>query len=139
MHPRGDFDLTLASSFSLRAGLAGKFQASNASLAVALVLYWLEQRKNGVGRSSYRPAPITKGPLDLAQDGLPSFVRDGLESARWPGRAQLIDRGASCPRLYLDGAHTEESLLVAKEWFLEATAALERQVNSGRYIVFSTI
>lgn len=52
--------------------------------------------------------PALKGTLEPA-------TAEGLESARWPGRCQLVEIGSE--RWHLDGAHTVESLGVCGEWF----------------------
>ncbi len=43
----------------------------------------------------------------------------GLKSARLPGRCQLLKEGSH--EWYVDGAHTEESLVVAGRWYAETT------------------
>ena len=65
--------------------LLGRFQPSNAALAVAAVV---------------RFAPAVGLTLD------PGSVRQGLEKVRWPGR---LERMAKRPELFYDVAHTPES------------------------------
>jgi dihydrofolate synthase/folylpolyglutamate synthase len=77
--------------------LAGSFQARNASLAVAMIRH----------QSALHPPE--------------SALADGLRTAKWPGRLQLLADGPLTRRLpgrkvWLDGGHNREaSLLVAEE------------------------
>lgn len=45
----------------------------------------------------------------------------GIEKFSWPGRYQVIARGSHC--LYLDGAHTLESVEACLQWFQGETKA----------------
>lgn len=63
----------------LRIGLAGSFQPANAALAVAAA--------HALG------------------DATPEAVRDGLASARWPGRLERL-----APRLVIDCAHNQDGM-----------------------------
>ncbi|KAI9743654.1 MAG: Folylpolyglutamate synthetase [Claussenomyces sp. TS43310] len=77
-----------------------EFQRTNASLAIALASKVL-QKLDG---SSLLPG-----------DSLPREFVDGLEQVVWRGRCEIKVEGNI--RWYLDGAHTEDSLRVAAEWF----------------------
>lgn len=46
----------------------------------------------------------------------------GLENCRWPGRCQVVPLGPSLT-LFLDGAHTVESVDFCLRWFREARRA----------------
>ena len=65
----------------LRVALLGSFQASNAALAVATA--------------------------EAMGDATPEAVRRGIESARWPGRLELVRRS---PDVLLDGGHNAAGL-----------------------------
>lgn len=43
----------------------------------------------------------------------------GLESCVWPGRCQIIEKSGIT--LYLDGAHTNQSLKHCAKWFEKAS------------------
>mmetsp|Transcript_12213 Transcript_12213/g.32427 ORF Transcript_12213/g.32427 Transcript_12213/m.32427 type:complete len:536 (-) Transcript_12213:46-1653(-) len=103
-------------------GLAGQHQRVNAALAVALCLTWearnkhAEDVKAGDEAPSYLNEPIT-----------PEY-REGLQAARWPGRAQVEDDEpdptgvGSDLTFYLDGAHTPESIAACADWFVDVAA-----------------
>jgi folylpolyglutamate synthase/dihydropteroate synthase len=83
-------------------GLSGKHQSINAALAVDLCSEFIHQRQmDGVHF-----------------DSVDSAIFKGLEEASWPGRAQVLQvPDLPLATIYLDGAHTPESLLVCAEWF----------------------
>ena len=83
----------------LRVGLVGEYQPVNAALAVA--------------------AAHALGAGDEAA------VREGLATARWPGRLQLID---SEPRVILDGGHNPAAMI-------KAGASLRHLIGSERLVV----
>lgn len=76
------------------------FQRTNASLAVALVSAVLK---------NLNPS------FSLPDNSLPQEFIDGLEQVIWRGRCEVKVDGNI--RWYLDGAHTEDSLKVAAQWF----------------------
>ena len=79
---------------------AEDFQRKNASLAVKLSFAVLE--KLGVA-------------IDHSLEGLPEQFVQGLEGVVWRGRCENLKSGKQ--NWHLDGAHTEESLVVACSWF----------------------
>lgn len=85
-------------------GIAGDFQITNASLAVALSSQHLF--KLGV-----LDQPLTLKP----DDTLPPKFLDGLSSAKWNGRCQTIKDGKTT--WLIDGAHTKDSIQAASGWF----------------------
>jgi folylpolyglutamate synthase len=89
-------------------GLAGDFQKSNASLAVAVVAAHLKTM--GVGELP-DPTNITT---------LPNEFIKGIAEVRWPGRCDLRTEGSIS--WCLDGAHTLDSIQVAGEWFADVTS-----------------
>jgi dihydrofolate synthase/folylpolyglutamate synthase len=72
----------------LRVGLMGSHQAANAAVALALLDALAEDARR-------RGAPLT-----ISE----AVVRRGFESARWPGRLELL-AATSHGRILLDGAH----------------------------------
>ena len=100
-------DLTGGSGIKL--GLAGDFQYTNASLAVATAAEVL--RKIGV-----------KGiPQDIMSEALPAEFRRGLELARLGGRCET--RNEKNVAWYIDGGHTLESIKLAGQWFVSQIQA----------------
>lgn len=79
-------------------GLAGEFQKTNASLAIAVAAAHLQS----LG-------------LDISTSPLPDKFYKGLKEVRWGGRCETrIERGISW---HLDGGHTTESVEEAGRWF----------------------
>lgn len=84
----------------IKLGLAADFQATNASLAIAIT----QQHLTKLGH-----------PMPALTSSLPAeFVR-GLEQVRWPGRCET--RHEKDLSWYIDGGHTLESIEVAGLWF----------------------
>ncbi|KAE8161502.1 Mur ligase [Aspergillus tamarii] len=79
---------------------AEDFQRNNASLAIALAYTALE--KLGVS-------------FNKEQGSIPKPFFEGLETVTWRGRCETFTRGQL--HWHLDGAHTEDSLIVACSWF----------------------
>ncbi|CAK7269461.1 Folylpolyglutamate synthetase [Sporothrix epigloea] len=85
---------------------AEDFQRKNAALAVCLAATVLG-RLEGLNQNSV---------VDLLQGGaLPAEFIDGLENIVWRGRCETKTTGRQ--RWYLDGAHNQQSLEVACQWF----------------------
>ena len=87
----------------IKLGLAGNFQKLNASLALQLSKYWLNQY--GFSKHTEINKPFA----------LDSLYREGLSSCHWTGRAQVVKFNSAT--FYLDGAHTAESIQFAADWF----------------------
>lgn len=85
-------------------GIAGDFQNTNASLAVALANQHLNTLK------------ISSQNIILCQDAkLPEKFIIGLQQTKWEGRCQIIKDGNI--NWYIDGAHTQDSIEAASFWF----------------------
>lgn len=78
------------------------FQRLNASLAIALAEAALRKLDSG---------------FEARPDLLPQEFVDGLEQVVWRGRCEIKNEGNIT--WYLDGAHTQESIVVATKWFSE--------------------
>ncbi|CUS20407.1 LAQU0S01e05908g1_1 [Lachancea quebecensis] len=94
----------LESLKKVKLGIAGDFQISNASLAVALASQHLVSL--GVLDQNVQLTPDTE---------LPQRFVDGLTLAKWNGRCQTIQDGAIT--WLIDGAHTKDSIEAASGWF----------------------
>ncbi|KAK7060501.1 Folylpolyglutamate synthetase [Paramarasmius palmivorus] len=93
------------------AGLAGKHQVQNATLAVHLAKYFLHAQASLNDTES-----------------LPETFKAGLEKTKWPGRCQtVVDPLHNRTSWYLDGAHTVESLECCIQWFVSPGVALSSE------------
>uniref|UniRef100_M4C5T3 tetrahydrofolate synthase n=1 Tax=Hyaloperonospora arabidopsidis (strain Emoy2) TaxID=559515 RepID=M4C5T3_HYAAE len=106
-------------------GLCGDFQRTNAGLAVALATTWLRKKRGADANDQ----------IDFAKD-LEPVVKEGLEYAFWPGRAQVWEDKAHKMRFYIDGAHTLRSLECCADWFRQATV---RTASDERLVLIFTI
>lgn len=114
-------------STDIKLGLAGDFQYTNATLAVATAAEYL--RKVGVEGI----------PEDIMSQPLPAEFRQGLELARLGGRCET--RHEKDVTWYIDGGHTLESIKVAGEWFVsqvkENSASTETADRKLRLLIFN--
>ncbi|XP_050949608.1 folylpolyglutamate synthase, mitochondrial isoform X1 [Labeo rohita] len=118
---------------SLRLGLAGQHQHSNASLALQLSHTWLQRHFLSVCSSD----PASSSPVEFSSvSPAPAFqpspvMIKGLAETEWPGRNQTLKHG---PVMYfLDGAHTTRSMQACVRWFNDVTPQHER--NAGGSVV----
>jgi len=115
-------------------GLHGEVQTHNASLAVALSSHFLS-----VHNKCVQPPPVIHqaGHLlpVLAPIHLTTATARGLQMTRWPGRTQVVRREGV--EYYLDGAHTEESMMACVEWFSKASR-VDKVKEVYRVLVFNT-
>ncbi|BGP26619.1 Folylpolyglutamate synthetase [Rhodotorula toruloides] len=135
----------------IKLGLAGSFQRSNASLAVALVQSFLASpRCPAAFRSLVPPTSPSPPSCDsalpclpsslIAPIPLPSALLTGLATARWPGRCQREPDpllGGEKVRWFLDGAHTVESLRCCGEWFREDALGVASSPEPTRFLIFN--
>ncbi|EFJ15609.1 hypothetical protein SELMODRAFT_234236 [Selaginella moellendorffii] len=98
----------LADTGNLELGLKGDHQLVNAALAVSLCKHWIKKRGSDEA---------------MGNDDLPDAFKTGLASAQLLGRAQ-IERDLENLMLYLDGAHSPESMEVCGNWFSKASCDL---------------
>ncbi|KAK5126781.1 hypothetical protein LTR85_009715 [Meristemomyces frigidus] len=111
---------------TVRLGLQGDFQRTNASLAVAICASHLS-------RLGYTGVPDA---LDPAAS-LPAEFVAGLESARLGGRCDMRqDTKLEGLTWYIDGGHTLESIEMAGRWFASATPRTPHK-DAGRILIFN--
>ncbi|KAL7339224.1 Mur ligase [Rhodotorula toruloides] len=138
---------------AIKLGLAGSFQRSNASLAIALVQSFLSSSRcppafRSLAPASSAPSSTSSASLPslpsslIAPTPLPSALQKGLENARWPGRCQTESDpllGGEKVKWFLDGAHTVESLRCCGEWFRDdALAPTSSSENTPtRFLIFN--
>ena len=118
---------------SLKLGIPGSHQTSNAQLAVSLYRSFLRSSAGQELFVSELSSP------DNVED-LTSAEQMGLTEARWPGRCQTVrskDVEAS-PVWFLDGAHTTESLESCAAWFVRASQNEKHSVPIKRSLIFNT-
>lgn len=117
-------------------GLAGEVQQQNASVAVQLVLTWLQQLQKKGGLQQFQDLNGVRLPLLIsAANALPSFdlmrsISEGLRDCRWPGRYQILRRGDVL--YFIDGAHTPESMQKCAEWFIQSSSHEKLQTKSHK-------
>lgn len=99
-------------------------QNTNASLALQLTITWLKHMSgnslldsnsmqyNNLENDQLFTAMASPFPID-------SKFREGLESCVWPGRFQTIEK--SDYTLYIDGAHTQQSMKHCIKWFRDTS------------------
>ncbi|CAN7942549.1 unnamed protein product [Ixodes hexagonus] len=121
-----------------RLGIPGEPQQQNASLALQLCRAWLQrhagchggQRQDDLTTHANGLEAVGDGPCtdSLEHHALPSIAAPfsiskrmarGLEDCRWPGRCQVVPMGPGLT-LFLDGAHTAESVGFCLRWFRDA-------------------
>uniref|UniRef100_A0A131XYQ1 Folylpolyglutamate synthase n=2 Tax=Ixodes ricinus TaxID=34613 RepID=A0A131XYQ1_IXORI len=119
-----------------RLGIPGEPQLQNASLALQLCRAWLQRHADNIvadaggseagklagdgpraDSSEHHALPSIAAPFSVSKR-----MARGLENCRWPGRCQVVPLGPSLT-LFLDGAHTVESVDFCLRWFREARRA----------------
>ncbi|XP_051960053.1 folylpolyglutamate synthase, mitochondrial [Xyrauchen texanus] len=114
---------------SLRLGLAGHHQRSNASLALQLSHTWL-QRHFLTGPELSSTVEFSGASPAQAFQPSPAMIK-GLAETEWPGRNQTLKHGPVT--YFLDGAHTTRSMHACARWFNEI--AMQHERNAGGAVV----
>jgi len=105
------FDEKYFENQNAQLSLDGDYQKINAALAIYLSKIWLE-RKN---EKEIHEA-LLKNNKYLEKQPLPKPFIEGLANCEWPGRSQLMHLNENV-HLYMDGAHTIESIQECSHWF----------------------
>uniref|UniRef100_A0A8C4QUT6 tetrahydrofolate synthase n=1 Tax=Eptatretus burgeri TaxID=7764 RepID=A0A8C4QUT6_EPTBU len=120
---------------SVAVSLKGEHQRENAALALCLVNTWLHFHGHAVTGSSFSQSSsniLTAAPPFR----LTAAMHKGLACTRWLGRAQVVPCGHLT--VYLDGAHTKESLQACLSWFNAEQQRLPCQgISSQRVLLFN--
>ena len=95
---------------NINLSLPGDYQKINAALAVQLAYCWLNNN-------------VLATPILLNSN----FIK-GLSSCQWSGRAETIKFKSIT--FYLDGAHTQQSIKCAAEWFNKEAANEEDELKT---------
>ncbi|KAJ5465118.1 Folylpolyglutamate synthase [Penicillium daleae] len=115
-----------AGSSQVNLGLAGDFQYTNASVAVATAAEFL--RKTGVANISE----------NVMSEPLPAKFKTGLEETRLGGRCET--RFEKNVAWYIDGGHTLESIRLAGQWFasrIHADSSGDIAAKKPRILIFN--
>lgn len=115
-----------AGSSQVNLGLAGDFQYTNASVAVATAAEFL--RKTGVANISE----------NVMSEPLPGKFKTGLEETRLGGRCET--RFEKNVAWYIDGGHTLESIRLAGQWFasrIHADSSGDIAAKKPRILIFN--
>ncbi|KAI3658171.1 hypothetical protein MP638_000854 [Amoeboaphelidium occidentale] len=110
-------DMNISAS-ALKPGIPGNHQKINAELALVACLHWL--RLNDI-------------PYELPD------LEQGLTKARWAGRSQSIickNSSGSDVQVYLDGAHTMESISACLNWYEQVMASNASNNSKKNVLVF---
>ncbi|XP_026478707.1 folylpolyglutamate synthase, mitochondrial-like isoform X2 [Ctenocephalides felis] len=86
-------------------------QKLNLSLAIQITNHWMQKHRNEIGINQM---PLQDYQTNFILDIDETFVR-GINKLSWLGRYQIVKW--KCLNVYLDGAHTMESLETCVEWF----------------------
>lgn len=86
----------------------------NASLAIQLSYDWIRKNSHKIANKSICQYLAHSDGFDV-----PTEVSNGLITCFWPGRCQ-IERFRNTI-LYIDGAHTIDSLCLCVDWFVSST------------------
>ncbi|XP_059619847.1 folylpolyglutamate synthase, mitochondrial [Phlebotomus argentipes] len=103
-----------------RSNVETKVQRLNTSLAIQLSNDWLQH---------YRLTRLPRK-VNLVKS-ISEEISLGIENTRWPGRCQMIPFHKR--RIFLDGAHTVESIQVCAEWFADKTV----KNNNPKCLIFN--
>jgi folylpolyglutamate synthase len=68
-------------------------------------------------------------------DDLPNGFVEGLKKCQWNGRCQLLPVEGHNIKLFLDGAHTGESIEICKDWYLKSSAS--ESSNPLKVLIFN--
>lgn len=99
---------------SLNKIISNPTKLRNASLAIQLSYDWIRKNPHKLGNQSVYEYLRDSDGLEL-----PSEVVEALVTCYWPGRCQTV-----CYKnfnLFVDGAHTLESLELCIDWFISAS------------------
>lgn len=117
---------------SIRLGIQGEAQKTNASLAVQLAHYWMNKQNHPNHRVS--TLVTTEGnfadivPLNMNHYG------SSLTRTKWFGRCEIINRNGVT--YYLDSAHTQDSMRNCRDWFVEEAHVNEKDMKSSLFSKF---
>ncbi len=107
--------------------LEGDYQQLNAALGLVLARYWLAHRgKRAVCATLDEQRARVDDILPVDVESLSFTEQSALHQTRWRGRAQVVERGDDLA-LFLDGAHTGESIRLAVEWFDRSATRVEKR------------
>lgn len=126
--------LKILDNYPPKLGIESNVQLENAALAVQLAETFIEkltiddEKLTNLDNKKLTNLNDQKNRVNFNT----KFVEEGLINARWPGRSQIIkDKYFD---IYLDGAHTCNSMINCVDWFKNSTA----QNFSRKVLIFNS-
>lgn len=124
-------------------GLSAAFIKTNAVLALSLAEFWLA-KWHPSRLSTSLATSLVHPPLTDAMEEVPAYPAhklaeasfQGIKSYHWPGRAQIHTMQSSPIRIFLDGAHTSESMKACVEWYSHLCSPSDL-TDTGRVLLFN--
>ena len=128
--------------------MVGDFQRANAAVAVALAHQLLAAQEGGKGKEEQQAqqdeglfhagggdASDGSGIIDVSGVvAADPVIQRALAACSWPGRCQRVGWGGC--HLYIDGAHTEQSMRAAVAWYDGQMAGMASGARVPRCLVF---
>lgn len=122
--------------------MVGDFQRANAAVAVALAHQLLAAREGGKEKEQQDEwmlgagsAGDGRGLIDVSGVvAADPVVQRALAACSWPGRCQRVSWGGC--HLYIDGAHTEQSMRAAVAWYDGQMAGTAAGARGARCLFF---
>lgn len=125
-------------------GLSAGFIKTNAVLAIALAETWLSKwhpsHVNSTLIASSNLKPLLQSDSNIPQytpHALHPLTIAGIKNYHWPGRAQIHTSPTSSIRIFLDGAHTSESMKACIGWYSDLTERRTDATNCGNVLLFN--
>lgn len=111
-------------------GLFKDVHADNASLALQLSRFFMTRVPPIAGELSSEVIPQCKGFQLEWREAV------GLALCYWPGRSQVVLKDNKT--YFLDGAHTEQSMLACRSWFDHLMSKPLEDPNTQRILIFNS-
>jgi len=120
------------------AGINTNVQQQNASLAINIAFEWMKLRSDKSSLITVNKCingdinhDIFQNDNYLSQIISLDKITLALANCKWPGRTQILK--TSIADFFLDGAHTNESIINCISWFKKAS-----QKTSKKFLIFNT-
>lgn len=124
-------------------GLSAGFIKTNAVLSIALAELWLAKwhpsRLNSSLAASISLPPLAETTIEVPSyppHALADATMQGIKGYHWPGRAQIHQMQTSPIRIFLDGAHTSESMKACVQWYSQLCTP-SNAAETGRVLLFN--
>lgn len=137
-------ELATKDQSSFKLGIEGPAQYTNAALAYhtsSYVLKELSKKKkiDSAGINDYvysvKNSHETRIRLPtVSVDNLKDKFKQALQESRWRGRCEIV-RMLPNLCLFLDGAHTKDSMVNCRDWFNSKVASINKERDSCRGVI----